>query len=115
MTATAGAARIDVPVTVTPYLFQVAASPTDRTLVRAGDGLVIHLADPVQLISTRPAIWSVDHGDVCRIAGDGLRGTVTGTALGTCVVTAQSPVEPASVFRFTVRVDARPASSFVPR
>jgi alpha-glucosidase len=111
-----GAAHVDVSVTVTPYLFQVATTPTDLTLVHAADGsggLVIHLADPVQLVSTRPALWSVDNSDVCRVASDGLHGTVTGTALGTCVVTAQSPVEPASVFRFTVHVNARPASIFV--
>jgi len=113
VTATAGAAHVDVPVTVTPYLFQVATIPTDLTVVRSSDGLVIHLADPVQLISTRPAIWTVDDGDVCRVAAEGLCGTVTGTALGTCVVTAQSPVEPASVFHFTVHVNARPASMFV--
>lgn len=116
LTATAGAAHVDVPVTVTPYLFQVTTTPTDLTLVHSNDGsnaLVIHVADPVQLLSTRPAIWSVDDSDVCRVATDGLRGTVTGTALGTCVVTAQSPVDPASVFRFTVHVNARPASVFV--
>ena len=116
LTATAGADHVDVPVTVTPYLFQVTTTPTDLTLVHANDGsdgLVIHLADPVQLVSTRPAIWSVDDSDVCRVTTDGLHGTVTGTALGTCVVTAQSPVEPASVFHFTVHVDARPASMFV--
>jgi alpha-glucosidase len=113
LTATAGAAQVDVPVTVTPYLFQVAVTPTDLTLVHADDGVVTHLADPVQFVATRPALWSVDHGDVCRVDSDGLHGTVTGTALGTCVVTAQSPVEPASVFRFTVHVDARPASIFV--
>jgi alpha-glucosidase len=116
LTATAGAAHVDVPVTVTPYLFQVTTTPTDRTLVHSkdgSDGLVIHLADPVQLVSTRPAIWSVDNSGVCRVATDGLHGTVTGTAPGTCVVTARSPVEPSSVFHVTVHVDARPASIFV--
>jgi alpha-glucosidase len=116
LTATAGAAHVDVPVTVTPYRFQVTTTPTDRTLVHSNDGsngLVIHVADPVQFVATRPAIWSVDNSHVCRVATDGLRGTVTGTAPGTCVVTAQSPVQPASVFHFTVHVNARPASMFV--
>jgi alpha-glucosidase len=122
LTATAGAAHVDVPVIVTPYLFQVTTTPTDLTVVHATNGsdgsdgsggLVIHLADPVQFVSTRPAIWSVDDSEICRVATDGLLGTVTGTALGTCVVTAQSPVEPAQVFHFTVHVDARPASMFV--
>jgi alpha-glucosidase len=114
LSATAGAARgIDVPVTVTPYLFQVTTTPTDLTLVRSNKGLMIHVADPVQFVSTRPAIWSVDNSHVCRVATDGLRGTVTGTAPGTCVVTARSPVDPASVFHATVQVNARPASMFV--
>lgn len=94
-------------VTVTPYVFQVAVEPTDRTLVRTSDGHAIHQFDRARFVSTRPAEWSAT--GACTVDDGGL---ALGVELGSCLVTARSPVL-GTAFQFRLTVDPRPASSFV--
>ncbi len=98
-TSTADTARrATVPVRVTPYVFEVTQVPPDLES--------IHVRDEVMFRSTRRALWTTSDSVICTADDSGV---VTGRGVGTCVVTAQSPIQPTS-FEFEVQVTPRPAS-----
>jgi hypothetical protein len=100
-------------VKVTPYVFTASASDTDRTVVRTGpSSFTINQNDPLMLVATRPAIWTVSGG--CIIDGSAMTSAiVTALNVGSCQVSATSTLHPEMSQAFTVTVVARPKSSFV--
>jgi alpha-glucosidase len=93
-----GRKKATVPVEVVPYVFEVTKVPPDLES--------IHVRDEVLFASTRRALWKTGDSAICTADDSGV---VTGKGAGTCVVIAQSPIQPTS-FQFELEVTPRPAS-----